>query len=222
MARRWSVPDEKVRTWVSHYRLHGIDGLRPPALRVRAGVAQCLQIGEYLLDGAPLFARSASFNLEPAGKFQCEDRAWQGQPDWRCAVWRRLRAGTCGWHCAIGPGDFSDGQQLSQGPKPMDREIQYCHVYQSWSPAAQLSSVLALVRGSGLNVNHIKPSKPRLHSGAKIVRVLIYSAPPSPEGSAPLRKTPGLTCSTKLTIPRCFCKSYLVTSKLNPRSTRCC
>ena len=24
-----SVPEEKVRTWVSHYRLHGIDGLRP-------------------------------------------------------------------------------------------------------------------------------------------------------------------------------------------------
>jgi len=24
-----SVPEEKIRTWVSHYRLHGIDGLRP-------------------------------------------------------------------------------------------------------------------------------------------------------------------------------------------------
>jgi transposase len=29
LARRWSVPEEKVRTWVSHYRLHGINGLRP-------------------------------------------------------------------------------------------------------------------------------------------------------------------------------------------------
>ncbi|BEU98741.1 transposase (plasmid) [Acidovorax sp. DW039] len=29
LARRWSVPEEKVRTWVSHYRLRGIDGLRP-------------------------------------------------------------------------------------------------------------------------------------------------------------------------------------------------
>ncbi len=29
LARRWSVSEEKVRTWVSHYRLHGIDGLRP-------------------------------------------------------------------------------------------------------------------------------------------------------------------------------------------------
>lgn len=29
LARQWSVPEEKVRTWVSHYRLHGIDGLRP-------------------------------------------------------------------------------------------------------------------------------------------------------------------------------------------------
>jgi len=29
LARRWSVPEEKVRTWVSHYRLDGIEGLRP-------------------------------------------------------------------------------------------------------------------------------------------------------------------------------------------------
>ncbi len=29
LARVWSVPEEKIRTWVSHYRLHGIDGLRP-------------------------------------------------------------------------------------------------------------------------------------------------------------------------------------------------
>ncbi|WP_121942465.1 transposase [Acidovorax sp. 100] len=29
LARRWSVPEEKIRTWASHYRLHGIDGLRP-------------------------------------------------------------------------------------------------------------------------------------------------------------------------------------------------
>jgi transposase len=29
LARQLSVPEEKIRTWVSHYRLHGIDGLRP-------------------------------------------------------------------------------------------------------------------------------------------------------------------------------------------------
>lgn len=29
LARQWSVPEEKIRTWVSHYRLHGIDALRP-------------------------------------------------------------------------------------------------------------------------------------------------------------------------------------------------
>lgn len=29
LARRWSVPEEKIRTWVSHYRLHGMDGLQP-------------------------------------------------------------------------------------------------------------------------------------------------------------------------------------------------
>lgn len=29
LARRWSMPEEKIRSWVSHYRLHGIDGLRP-------------------------------------------------------------------------------------------------------------------------------------------------------------------------------------------------
>ena len=29
LARQWSVPEEKIRTWVSHFRSHGIDGLRP-------------------------------------------------------------------------------------------------------------------------------------------------------------------------------------------------
>ena len=29
LARQWSVPEEKIRTWVSHYRLHGLNGLRP-------------------------------------------------------------------------------------------------------------------------------------------------------------------------------------------------
>ena len=29
LSRQWSLPEQKARTWVSHYRLHGIDGLRP-------------------------------------------------------------------------------------------------------------------------------------------------------------------------------------------------
>jgi transposase len=29
LARRWSVTEEKVRTWVNHYRLHGLDGSQP-------------------------------------------------------------------------------------------------------------------------------------------------------------------------------------------------
>ena len=29
LSRQWSVPEEKIRTWVSHYRLHGLNGLRP-------------------------------------------------------------------------------------------------------------------------------------------------------------------------------------------------
>jgi len=29
LARRWSVPEEKVRTWVSHYQRHGVAGLQP-------------------------------------------------------------------------------------------------------------------------------------------------------------------------------------------------
>jgi transposase len=29
LARRWSLPEEKIRTWVSHFRLHGIEELRP-------------------------------------------------------------------------------------------------------------------------------------------------------------------------------------------------
>ncbi len=29
LSRQWSLPEEKIRSWVNHYRLHGIDGLRP-------------------------------------------------------------------------------------------------------------------------------------------------------------------------------------------------
>lgn len=29
LAWQWSVPKEKIRTWVNHFRSHGIDGLRP-------------------------------------------------------------------------------------------------------------------------------------------------------------------------------------------------
>ena len=29
LSRQWSVPEEKIRTWVSHYRLHGMNGLSP-------------------------------------------------------------------------------------------------------------------------------------------------------------------------------------------------
>ena len=36
LARQWSVPEEKIRTWVSQYRLHGIDGLRPKCSRCSA------------------------------------------------------------------------------------------------------------------------------------------------------------------------------------------
>lgn len=28
LSRRWAVPEEKIRTWVSHYRLHGVAGLQ--------------------------------------------------------------------------------------------------------------------------------------------------------------------------------------------------
>ena len=37
LARQWSVPEEKIRTWVSHYRLQGIDGLRPKRGHYRFG-----------------------------------------------------------------------------------------------------------------------------------------------------------------------------------------
>ena len=29
LARRWIVPEEKIRTWINHFRLHGIGGLLP-------------------------------------------------------------------------------------------------------------------------------------------------------------------------------------------------
>ena len=57
LARRWSVPEEKVRTWVSHYRLHGIDGLRPKRsmysaqfkLQVQAQVGICKPVSVHTL-----------------------------------------------------------------------------------------------------------------------------------------------------------------------------
>ena len=52
---------------------------------------------------------------------------------------------------ASATGDLPDGLLLSQGPAPAD--TQCCHVYHSWSPAAQKSSRLGLVRGSGLDGN---------------------------------------------------------------------
>ena len=42
LARRWSLHEEKIRSWVSHYRLHGIDGLRPK--RSAYGVQFKLQV----------------------------------------------------------------------------------------------------------------------------------------------------------------------------------
>jgi transposase len=35
-ARQWSVPEEEIRTWVSHYSLHGIGWLRPKRSKCRA------------------------------------------------------------------------------------------------------------------------------------------------------------------------------------------
>ena len=35
LARRWSVSEERIRTWVSHYRLHGIDGFQAQRIQFR-------------------------------------------------------------------------------------------------------------------------------------------------------------------------------------------
>ena len=45
LARQWTVPEEKIRTWVSHYRLHGIDGLKPK--RSKYSVQFKLQVLSY-------------------------------------------------------------------------------------------------------------------------------------------------------------------------------
>lgn len=44
LARRRSVPEEKIRTLVSHYNLHGIDGLRPKrsAYSAKSSCRSCL------------------------------------------------------------------------------------------------------------------------------------------------------------------------------------
>ena len=38
LARRWAVPEEKIRTWVDHFRLHGIDGLQPKRSRLQHAI----------------------------------------------------------------------------------------------------------------------------------------------------------------------------------------
>lgn len=42
LARKWSVSEEKTRTWVSHYRLHGTTGCVTSAARtVRTSSYKC-------------------------------------------------------------------------------------------------------------------------------------------------------------------------------------
>ena len=121
---------------------------------VGAGIAQGLQISVHLLDGAPLLAGSAGLGLEPARELERE-----GVELGRADPLGVVRLGlACAQVLADGiarearaAGDLSDGQLLSQGPAPDD--TQCCHVYHSWSPAAQQSSRLGLVRGSGLDGN---------------------------------------------------------------------
>ena len=104
----------------------------------RPPITERLQIHVHLLDGAPLLAGSASFRLEPAGELQ-----GKGVELGRAGPLGIVRLGlACAQVLADGvarearaAGDLSDGQLLSQGPAPDD--TQCCHVYHSWSPAAQ-------------------------------------------------------------------------------------
>lgn len=121
---------------------------------VGAAITERLQIQVHLLDGAPLLAGSASFRLEPAGELQGEgiELGWTdplGVVRLGLASAQVLADGVA--REARAAGDLPDGQLLSQGPAPDD--TQCCHVYHSWSPAAQQSSRLGLVRGSGLDGN---------------------------------------------------------------------
>jgi len=49
---RWRVSEEKIRTWVNRYRLHGIDGLRPQ--RSAYGSQFKLQVNRPEFPGGPL------------------------------------------------------------------------------------------------------------------------------------------------------------------------
>lgn len=61
LARRWSAPEERIRTWVSHYHLYGIDGLRPKRSRYSAQFKLQLRgpPGAYWLQGAGSVVRAA-------------------------------------------------------------------------------------------------------------------------------------------------------------------
>ncbi len=60
LARRWSASE----TWVSHYRLHGVDGLRPKISVYSArfklhveSVVCCVSVGWGTLSTAPFYYR---------------------------------------------------------------------------------------------------------------------------------------------------------------------
>ncbi len=104
---------------------------------VGARIAQGLQIGVHLFDGAPQLAGPASFRLEPAGELQGEGIEL-GRADplgvMRLGLARAQVLADGVAREARAAGDLADGQLLSQGPAPDD--TQCCHVYHSWSPAA--------------------------------------------------------------------------------------
>jgi hypothetical protein len=76
LARRWSLPEEKIRTWVSHYRLHGIDGLRPKrsaySVQFKMQVLSHQDREQLSPDGHPKLLHLWPVKLLQAGRSDCD------------------------------------------------------------------------------------------------------------------------------------------------------
>jgi transposase-like protein len=85
LARQWSVLEEKIRTWVSHYRLHGLGGLRPKR-------SACSE--QFKLQRLSHQAREQLSSRQVAALYdiQIPTRWWSGNAIFWKATCRRLRA----------------------------------------------------------------------------------------------------------------------------------
>lgn len=86
LVRRRSIPEEKVRLWVSHYRLHGIDGLGPKGSSYRAQFKRQVWLSRIANSFPAVRSRRTATSAIPT-------RSWSGDAISTKAACRRAEAG---------------------------------------------------------------------------------------------------------------------------------